>query len=1288
MDTLCQRRRTTSSGHKRPLLDARAVFALVIALAALPSAVWCAGASALAGRGHVFGGEFGSSGTGEGAFSQPSAVAVDEADGLMYVSDTGNSRVEVFRRGAGGGYEFVSAFKVLDPGPIAVDNSSNESDPSRGEVYVAGAGGKEEVEEGLRNVLYVYSPSAGEVIHKIHTFKFKESGGAELEEEFEEGISGLAVDASGVLWVYWEEEGIIDGFVKGLSGSGKSRIEWQPSLRRSMEERFECYARPAFAVAPDASAFYVGYERRNEREECPGERDEGQPADPTVVAKLDGTPPVTGTAIAEVDRHDTTGVAVEGGTGDVYLDTGDGVAAYQPDGVLIQRFGEGEIASGSGVAVDQMTGEVLVPDAAGDRVVVFDAEQTPQPAAVDGLSAKGVSPNSVEVLAQIDPRGASSEYRFEYGTSDCEEDPGACTSLPAQTLAAGFGDVSVDTRLSGLQPAAAYYYRVVAKNGLSSGEEASAQATFVTLPSPGVLPDGRGWELVSPVDKHGASVEVISGLRSGSIEASLDGSRLAWLAAGPANEGVEGNRAFELSQQLSLRTPEGWTTSSLETPHTNGWGLLLPSPGEYHYFTPDLTSALVEPTEWDDAKTEGVVEHPPLSPSASEKTMYIRSNLPEEHPQYTPLVTAENDTAHTSFGGGLGFDGASSDLSHVVFSSQAGLTEERPTSGGLYLWQQDRPVALVSMLPDGLPVPDNELVEPSLGANEGLDARDAISREGRRIIWSEGTGLYLRDTVLGQTIRINAAQGNGAIEPGPGGEVLPEPPEEEHSAREVRFQSASSDGKRVFFTDTARLTEDSTQEPTGEESPADLYELELTSESRLRGRLYDLSTGASGTSGDVLGVIPGSSQDGSIVYFVANGVLAPGATPGQCARSPESGEPSPPGATCNLYVSEETPGDPGVRETRFIAAFSAQDGADWAQNPGSGLAGSQDNLSTLTASVAPNGRYLAFMSDQPLTGYDNQGAASGEADEEVYVYDAATSRLTCVSCDSTEAPGGSWTRPHGVFDTTQSGEGVGLLVDRPEIWHERWLAGSIPGWDFNRNYSSTASALYQPRYLSDSGRLFFDSPDALVPSDTNGKQDVYEYEPNSVGTCESSGGCVGLISSGASEHESVFLDASENGNDAFFMTTSPLVPADIDNSFDIYDAHVCTSSSPCLQYPNGSSNQCENTGQCRLETVTPPSTIAPATATYTGPGNPTSTTAEHKVAATKTTSKPRTLTRTQKLTKALKACRARYKRLGKRRQRCERQAHAEYGPLKKHKTGKSTRRSRTTRSAARSRAGA
>jgi DNA-binding beta-propeller fold protein YncE len=1246
----------------RPRLAPRAILAAL--LAALAAALWCAPALALPSRGHIFSTTFGTSGAGEGQLSAPSAVAIDEASGLVYVSDTGNDRVEVFKPGAGGAYEYASQFKVRDPGPITVDNSASESDPSRGEVYVAGARTAEEAEEG-RNTLFVYSPAAGEVTQKIHLFKFKEKGGEEAEEEFEEGISGVSVDASGMLWVYWEEEGIIDAFEKQLTGAGKPKLQWIPSLRRSMEERFECRAHPAFAVAPDAQAFYTGYERRDSEEACPGESEEAP--DPTVVAKLDGQAPTPQTLIAEIERRDTTGAAVDPTSGDLYLDNAQSLAAYTPEGVLIQRFGEGHLSSASGVAVDAGAGEVLAVDQSEGRVVLFGPEDTPGAPTIDSVSSVNPTPRSATLSAQIDPRGSETEYHFQYGTADCVQSPGACTDLPVGKIVAGFGDVAVSAEVEHLAPATAYYYRVLATNAHGQAEGLPSPSTFQTLPSPGVLPDGRGWELVSPANKHGSTVEMLS-KRAGAVQASLDGSRLAWLASGPVLSEPEGNRSSELAQQISVRGSEGWQTSSLETPHTNGWGLLLPSPGEYHYFTPDLSAALVAPTEYDLGRTEGVVEHPPLSPLASEKTMYVREGLPSSPGQFTPLVSAQNDTANTKFGGGLDFQDATSDLSRIVFHSKVGLTVAEPTAAGLYTWQQGKPLELVSVLPDGSPAPDSGLAESSLGDGAGLNMRNAISSEGSRLFWSDGTGtgLYLRDLALGETIRLNSAQGHGAIEAGPEGGEVPEPPEE-LNGRQVHFQSASTDGTKVFFTDTARLSEDSNQQPTGEESPADLYEFELTSTGPLRGRLKDLSAGASSASGDVLNVIPGSSKDGASVYFVANSVLAPGAVPGRCSRNPE-GEPSPPGATCNLYLSEVDPAHPAQRHVRFIATLSSEDGGDWGSSPTSELTPLQANLSVLTSSVSPDGHYLAFMSQRSLTGYDNRDAQSAQPDEEVYLYDAAAGRLLCASCNS-GGEGSDWQRPHGVFDTEFSGEGVGLLVDRPQILRERWLAGSLPGWAYNFNGSSSPAALYQPRYLSDSGRLFFNSADALVAQDTNGKQDVYEYEPQEVGSCHDSGGCTGLISSGTSERESAFLDASQNGEDVFFLTSAPLVAIDSDQSIDIYDAHLCSSSSPCLKYPEGSTQQCESAGQCRPGTLTPPPTSTPASATFTGPASPVGT-AKQTVGASKTTTKPKPrLTRAQKLAKALKSCRARYRHAKKKRSSCELRARKTYGP-RKHKAAK------------------
>ena len=75
-------------------------------------------------------------------------------------------------------------------------------------------------------------------------------------------------------------------------------------------------------------------------------------------------------------------------------------------------------------------------------------------------------------------------------------------------------------------------------------------------------------------------------------------------------------------------------------------------------------------------------------------------------------------------------------------------------------------------------------------------------------------------------------------------------------------------------------------------------------------------------------------------------------------------------------------------------------------------------------------------------------------------------------------------------------------------------------------YGETYGLFPNRHVLTDAGQVFFETNEALVPSDTNGQLDVYEYE----------GGGAHLISSGTSSFESVLEDASESGDDAFFSS--------------------------------------------------------------------------------------------------------------------------------------------------------
>ena len=282
--------------------------------------------------------------------------------------------------------------------------------------------------------------------------------------------------------------------------------------------------------------------------------------------------------------------------------------------------------------------------------------------------------------------------------------------------------------------------------------------------------------------------------------------------------------------------------------------------------------------------------------------------------------------------------------------------------------------------------------------------------------------------------------------------------------------------------------------------------------------------------------------------------------------------------------------------------------------------------------------------------------------------------LTCASCNPTGA------RPTGTPE-----EQAGLVKGGGQGGSaSTWLSAELPTEDFMEG----GVLRYQPRYLSDSGRLFFESDDALVPKDINGTWDVYEYEPEGVPagehactsssasgsvvykparvfeaqgrTGEEGAGCVGLISSGESQEESVFLDASETGSDVFFMTTGKLAPQDFDDSYDIYDAHECTSASPCNTPTISTTPECKTTEACRAAPPPQPAIFGPpSSATFNGNGSlPASPPAPAPAPA-----KSKPLTNAQKLAAALKVCHKDKKR--KKRTACEATARKKYGGKKK-----------------------
>jgi hypothetical protein len=864
---------------------------------------------------------------------------------------------------------------------------------------------------------------------------------------------------------------------------------------------------------------------------------------------------------------------------------------------------------------------------AGNEAGTTDGEDqtftTVPSAPVDATFASGVNAAHATLHAQINPLGNDTRYYFQYGTESCQAKAEACTSVPTppgEDIGEGTEDVARELALSGLTPGTTYHYRVLDSNALGMTE--GPERTFNTQPEQGLsLPDGRAWEMVSPPDKQGAPVEALT-REGGIILASEDGNALTYVVDGALEEAVEGNRSPEWQQVLARREESGWRSQVIATPSDRAKGIAPGAAPEYQFFTPDLSMGLVEPA------TLTAYEEPPLVEGVKQATMYLRDNATGT---YLALVNEANVASGTLFGAQVHFVDATPDLRHVVISSQVALLG--PSSApGLYEWSAGA-LQLISVRPNTRPV------KGAVALGYSHTAANGISSDGTRTVWTIEEQephlghLYMRDTATKQTIQLDAAQ--GVSEPGGVGTA--------------RFQTESSDGSRVFFTDRQKLTADSTAEPVTNEP--DLYECEMViREEKVACDLTDLSVsfGAGGRA-NVQGSVFGASEDGASVFFVALGTLAGNAN--------GNGEHAIEGRD-NLYEAHY---DGHAWATSFIATLSGEDGPEWEANQ---IA----NTAYVTARVSPDGRYLAFMSAAPLTGYENLDASSGARDEEVYLYDSRNASLRCVSCN----PSGA--RPEGVLDTEGVGEGLGLVVDRRKVWFGHYLAGSIPGW----TAESLTSALFQSRYLSNDGRLFFNSPDDLVHAAENHKEDVYEYEPSGVGSCVSAtGGCVSLISSGSSPKESAFLEATPDGSNVFFLTAAQLLGQDTDTAYDIYDARECTEASPCLSPPAKSAPPCETADTCSPAPVSQLAPLGPSgTAATQGPGNTTMlppAPAQHETKAVKNRSKP--LTRAQKLKHALRKCRKRHAHSKKKRRGCERHAIKRYG---KQRTARSKKRSART----------
>jgi hypothetical protein len=742
----------------------------------------------------------------------------------------------------------------------------------------------------------------------------------------------------------------------------------------------------------------------------------------------------------------------------------------------------------------------------------------------------------------------------------------------------------------------------------------STIACAVTGPFAGAalaLPDSRGYELVSTAAGPNAEVFVPTAgqlpvseedgiFTDLPFQAAAGGGAVAYVGSpGSGEEGGNGIYGASAGNEYLAERAEtgGWTRTNLQPT-----GVVH---ARYQAFDPELSAGILDSSP-----------NPLAAGAPPGNALYERASADGG---YLPIftATAPNERfleAHGVLDDGepgeaIAYGGASEGLGDVLFEANDALpSTPAATDGGeeennLYDSGTGGQLHLVNVLPDGTPRPNATFGAPPEAGQEsenGPDFSHAISANGARVFWTalqatreeghisseEPKALYVRENGS-TTVQIDATKGGSG--PGGGG----------------RFWTANSEGSKVFFSDSAEagLTGD-----THSGSGANLYEYDVESRT-----LSDLTPSADAR---VVGVVA-ASEDGSYVYFVAGGALAKGAKSQACEQGGGSESTG-----CNLYVHHE-----GM--TTLIATLAARDGyaaAPFGTSADHGNNGDwQPGLGLRTAQATPDGRHLVFMSSASLTGYPNEGM------QEVYLYDAESAELTCVSCGPGDEP------PPVAGEVAQG------------------AAAFVPV-----SHSNT----YMQRFISENGnRVLFDSPEPLVPEDGNGRQDVYEWERDGEGSCETGPGCVYLLSGGTSAAASWLLDASSSGDDVFIITRAQLTGEDENDAYEVYDVRVGATQAvaPAVCSPSTPS-------ACQPEPPLPASFSAPASIDFTGTGNLPPPAAGVKAAMT---TKP--LTRAQKLAGALEACKELKTRA--KRAACKRQARARYARTAKKK-GRSSKRSR------------
>jgi hypothetical protein len=840
----------------------------------------------------------------------------------------------------------------------------------------------------------------------------------------------------------------------------------------------------------------------------------------------------------------------------------------------------------------------LLPEVPFREGVVFAQEKIKRtPPEVGSVSVRNVGVGSAELVARVVPGGHDTRYVFQYGREDCFDSPGACSGevpVPVEGDAgAGSVPVTVSASVSGLLPGTKYYFRVIVSSHCNAGEPSEV----CSVDGPSGSPSGVFSTFGVGGLGDGRVFELVSPvLKDGGevFPAVSFGVRCGECLPGTHNEHFPVQSA-----------PGGGSVVYEGDPFFGVGGAVneneyLSSRGVDGWGTSVLSPTLefLHLPEGFKAFSNDLSRNVffELSPALTSSTAPVNERAPEDYPDLYLQETADPEVMRPLVTV-EDFEGRMPVRGVVGSGSNElrfGLDQEDTMAAGSPFSGANTGTGSVPALSHVIFEVNDALTTASVFAPE---AAVPSATENNLYEWVDG-GLRL----------VNVLPGNGVSEPGAvfGSGTL--------GGREPDYSNAiSADGSHIFWTDlkTGQLYVREDGESTVEIPDPGRCPLSETIIKKSE-RTCFLTASADGSkillsNGKIYNV--NNLGEGPVDLTEGKGgfqSLVGGSEDLSSVYFVDTAKLEveanregkyPVEGQDNLYLWRN-----GVAKDSFVGTL---------EGPG------------VPGQVTPDGGFLAFMSQADLTGFDNEPAVPTDCAgkcSEVYEYDASSESLVCGSCNPTGE------RPVGPSSLRLPEPGAGVVA--------------------------------RPANLANNGRLLFNSRDVLAAGVENtGFEDVYEYEPDGLGSCEHSGGCLFMISPGGQDTDSDFLSADEEANNVFFTTREQLVPEDQDDLIDLYDARV-----------NGGFPSTVSATSCEGEGCKPPGSLGPvfgslSSGTLSGLGN-TNTLPPPPSPGSKQTS----LTRAQKLTKALKACgkdRAKKKRIA-----CETRAHKTYGTKTKTKKTK------------------